>query len=160
EAGGVPAGTRGVGAGMRGAGGWDKGIGMVCGGATGSDGLTSAGVFPAAGRTGFGSTGAGATGSFCAGVLAGTIGTGAGASGAGSYGFCSGCGSGLFSGTGNDIAAGSLTGTDKSTRGAGTCVSFVAGGTGAAGRCAASTTTGAEGRAGALSWRLRSATSR
>jgi len=46
--------------GMRGAGGCDEEIngGVVCDGATGAGGFTSAGVFAAAGRTGFGCTGA------------------------------------------------------------------------------------------------------
>jgi hypothetical protein len=43
-AGGISAGARGVGMGMRGAGGWAEGIdgGVVCGGATGAGGFTSA----------------------------------------------------------------------------------------------------------------------
>src|SRR5437879_5408347 len=128
------------------------------GGATGADGFTSTGVFAAAGKTGFGSTGAGDTGSFCAGVPAGTVETGAGAMGAGSCGFS--CGSGFFSGTGNDIGTGSLTGAGRSARGVGTGIPFTADAAGVAGRCAGSPATGAAGCAVAVSWRLRSATSR
>src|SRR6266436_1509348 len=147
-AGGISAGARGVGAGMRGAGGCDEGIdgGGVCDGAAGAGGFTSAGVFAAAGRTGFG--------------LVGAIGTEAGVIGEGSCDFCSGCGSGFFSGMGNDIGAGSLTGTDKSTCGFGTGVSLTVGAVGVAGRCVNSLATGPAGWTAALSWRLRSATSR
>src|SRR6266849_7058633 len=119
---------------MRGTGGWDEGVvgGMVCGGGTGAGGFPSAEVFAAAGRTGFGSTGAGGIGSFCEGGPAGVTDAGVGTRAAGACGICGG-GSGLFSGTGNDIGTGSLTGTGESTRGAGACVSFIAGVAGAAG---------------------------
>ncbi len=148
---------------MRGAAGCDEGTdgGVVCGGATGVDGFTSAGDFAAAGRTGFGSAGAGGTGSFCAGVVAGAIGVGGGAMGAGSCGFCAGaCGSGFLSETGNDTGAGSFTDVGKSTRGAATGVSFIGGAVGTAGRWAGSPATGAVAWTAVLSWRLRSATSR
>src|ERR1700732_950767 len=153
--GGISAGARGVGAGMRGASGCEEGIdgGWACDGAAAAGSFTSAGVFAAAGWTGFGCTGAGGAGSFCVGVLAGAIGTGAAVMGEGSCDFCSGCGSGFFSGMGNDNGAGSLTGTDKSTCGVGTGVSLAAG---AAGRCVNSLATGPAGWTAALSWRLRS----
>src|SRR5437667_11549065 len=59
EAGGIGAGSCGLGPGIRGAEGWDEGTdgGVVCGVATGAEGFTSAGVFPAAGIAGFGSEG-------------------------------------------------------------------------------------------------------
>src|SRR6266850_1972338 len=146
----------GGGAETRGAGGrGEVAVGGVPGrGATGADGFASTGVFAAVGKMGFASTGAG---DLCSGVLAGAVGTGAGARGAGSWGFCGGCGSGFFSGRGNDIGRGSLTGVGKSARGVGTGVSFTAG---VAGLCAGSPATGAVGCAVAVSWRLRSATSR
>src|SRR5260370_28223657 len=132
-AGGMSDGTCGLGAGMRGGGGWDEGTdgGVVCDGATGTDGFTSAGVFAAAGRTGFGSTSIGAGGSFCA--------------AAGPCGICTGGSSGFFSEGGNQIGAGSLTCAGKSTRCVGTGVSFPAGAAGAAGPLAGFTTNGAAG---------------
>src|SRR6202030_913829 len=152
---GISAGARGVGAGMRGAGGCDEGIDGG-GGCAGADGFTSAGVFAAAGRTGFGCTGAVGAARFCVGVLAAAIGTRAGVMGEGSCGFCGGCGSGFFSRIGKDIGAGSLTGTDRSTCGFGTGVSLTVGAAGVPGRCVNSLATGAAGWAAAVSWRLRS----
>ena len=134
--------------------------GVICSGATGADGFTSALVFATAGRTGLGSIGAGGAGSFCAGVLLGAMDTGAGATGAGSCGFGSGCASGFFSGMGSTIDAGSVRGAGKSTCAAGTGVSLLADVAGAAGGCLGWPTAGAAGRTAARSWRWRSATSR
>jgi hypothetical protein len=126
--GGCAGGTTGTGGGVGAAAGFVAG-----GGATGTDGFTSAGVFPAAGKTVSGSAGVGGVGGFCGGVLAGVTRVGAGNFATGSCGF-SGCSSVLFSAVEIATGGGTLTGGGNSTRAGGAGVSLTGGATGAIGR--------------------------